>query len=103
MAAGSVDAKAARVSSKAKKSGLTGASKPALVRHEHCNGLVYDQGRGEFDNGKLSGFVTLWFNDGSEYEGPLVPHCPLRVERAPPLWRRREKRRLGLMRRAEHG
>jgi len=45
-------------------------------RHGMCNGLLYDQAVGTFDQGKLGGYVTLWYNNGAEYEGPFVEECP---------------------------
>jgi len=72
-------------------------------RHESCNGLYIDQARGAFVEGVLSGFVTVWFHNGSEYEGAWVNECPKCVARAPPKRYDGQPRRLGIMRRNQYG
>lgn len=41
-----------------------------------CNGLQYRHVDGDFVNGYLTGDVTIWYGDGSEYRGPFVYECP---------------------------
>lgn len=41
-----------------------------------CNDISYDQLEGEFRHGYVGGLVSIWYRDGSEYNGAYVSSLP---------------------------